>query len=102
MILPATFLNKADAFCNLPAALAEKYKNGSSLRDLANLYGFSKSKIRSVVKRSGLDTRKGFAQATSRCSLKSGKQGALPYYGFCYFEGQIIKDPLEFPTLQRI
>ena len=27
MILPATFLSKADAFCNLPVALAEKYKN---------------------------------------------------------------------------
>lgn len=56
-------------------SVAEKYKNGSSLRDLANLYGYSKSKIRSTLKRQGLKPRVGIAQATHKRSLKSGKQG---------------------------
>lgn len=33
---------------------------------------------------------------------KRGKQGARPYYGFCYFEGEIVKDPREYPTLVLI
>lgn len=82
--------------------IAEKYQNGSSLRDLAKHYGYSKGKIRSAILRQGCKVRVSAAQATHERSLKSGKQGALPYYGFCYFEGQIIKDPREFPTLQMI
>lgn len=65
----------------------------------AKIYGYSKSKIRSIVKHSGIETGKGFAQATSRRLLRSGKQGALPNHGFCYFDGQIVKDPREFPTV---
>ncbi len=82
--------------------VAKKYENGSSLRDLANLFRYSKSKIRSTLKRQGLKPRVGIAEATHKRSLKSGKQGTLPYYGFCYFEGQIVKDPREFPILQMI
>lgn len=83
-------------------SIAEKYENGCSLRDLAKQFGYSKSKIRSTLKRQGLKPRVGMAQATPKRSIKSGKQGTLPYYGFCYFEGQIVKDPREYPTLQLI
>lgn len=31
-----------------------------------------------------------------------GKQGARPYYGFTYLEGEIVKDPKEYPTLLLI
>lgn len=82
--------------------IAEKYKNGCSLRDLAKLYGYSKSKIRSILNHQGLKPRRGITQSTHKRPLTSGKQGALPYYGFCYFEGEIIKDPREFPILQII
>lgn len=82
--------------------IAEKYENGCSLRDLAKLFGYSKNKIRSILKRQGLEPRMGTTQATHARPLKSGKQGALPYYGFYYFEGQIVKDPREFPILQII
>lgn len=27
---------------------------------------------------------------------------AKPPFGFCYFQGQVIKDPREYPTLQLI
>ncbi|MFZ3231490.1 MAG: hypothetical protein WA160_14885 [Pseudobdellovibrio sp.] len=82
--------------------IAEKYESGYSLRDLAKLYGCSKSKIRSILRREGGKPRMGVTQATHERSLKSGKQGALPYYGFCYFDGQIVKDPRESPILQMI
>lgn len=82
--------------------IAEKYKDGCSLRDLGKLFGYSKNKIRSILKRQGLEPRLGIAQATHKRAFRLGKQGALPYYGFCYLEGQIVKDPREFPTLQTI
>lgn len=31
-----------------------------------------------------------------------GKGSSRPPYGFCYFDGEIIKDPKEYPTLQLI
>ncbi len=31
-----------------------------------------------------------------------GKMRARPPYGFCYFQGQVIKDPKEYPSLQLI
>jgi hypothetical protein len=31
-----------------------------------------------------------------------GKTKAHPPFGFCYFEGEIIKDPKEYPTIQLI
>ena len=82
--------------------IAEKYQKGCSLRDIAKHLGSSKNRIRSELKRLGLEVRVSGTQATNKRSLKPGKQGALPYYGFCYLEGQIVKDPREFPTLQTI
>lgn len=82
--------------------IAEKYENGCSLRDIAKLVGCSKSKVRTALKHSGIKPREYSTQVTNQRPLKSGKQGSLPYYGFCYFEGQIIKDPRDFPTLQII
>lgn len=30
------------------------------------------------------------------------KSGAKPFYGFCYFDGELAKHPLEFPVLLKI
>lgn len=46
--------------------------------------------------------RESITQETNQRSINSFKQGALPYYGFCYFEGQIAKHPKEFPILAKI
>lgn len=82
--------------------IAEMYDKGLSLRDIALQFGCSKNKIRVGIRRLGLKMRDKGTQATHLRSLKSGKQAARPYYGFCYFEGKIVKDPREFPTLQLI
>lgn len=82
--------------------MIEKYKNGSSLRELAKLFDCSKSKITTALKKAKVKIRSSITQETNKRSLKSGKQNALPYYGFCYLEGQIIKDPKEFPSLSKI
>lgn len=79
-----------------------KYKKGLSLKEISTLLGRSKSKIRKELIKQGIMLRTNKAQATSLRPLKSGKQGALPYFGFCYFQGKIIKDPREYPTLEFI
>ncbi len=82
--------------------LAVLYQKGWSLRDIARETGCSKNKVRSSLLKSGLELRDQFPQATFARGMSGGKQGALPYYGFCYFEGEIVRDPREFPTLQLI
>lgn len=80
----------------------EMYEKGMSLRDISLQLGMSKNGVRSSLLRAGQKLRERIPNVTHKRSLKSGKQAALPYYGFCYFEGKIVKDPREFPTLQKI
>lgn len=82
--------------------IAEKYKSGSSLGQIAKLLGYSKCKIRSELRKAKVIIRSSITQETNQRSINSFKQNALPYYGFCYFEGQISKDPKEFPVLMKI
>lgn len=78
------------------------YKKGQSLMDIARHFDCSKHKVRAELKSQKVQIRVSVTQATHMRKLKSGKQNALPYYGFCYFEGKIIKDPKEFPILSKI
>ena len=77
------------------------YRKGWSLRDIAREFGCSKNKVRSELQKAGQEIREGTIQATHNRKT-AGKQAALPYFGFCYFEGRIVPDPREFPTLKRI
>ena len=82
--------------------LAVLYEKGLSLREIAREIGCSKNGVRSSLLKGGHELRDQFSQATDKRGVSGGKQGALPFYGFCYFEGQIVRDPREFPTLQTI
>lgn len=86
----------------ISSELAALYVKGWSLREIARESGCSKNGVRSRLLKGGHELRDPFPQATSHRGLSGGKQGALPYYGFCYFEGQIVRDPREFPTLKMI
>lgn len=86
----------------LSTEFARLYQQGHSIKEIADHYGCSKNKVRSLLIDIGLTLRERHAQATHQRSITSGKQGARPYYGFCYFEGRIVKDPHEFPTLEMI
>lgn len=76
------------------------YRKGWSLRDIAREYGCSKGKVMLALRKAGVPLRESIALPTSRRGV--GKQGVLPYYGFCYSEGRIVRDPKEFPTLKLI
>ncbi len=65
-------------------------------------FGWTKSQIRRELYQRGIKPRDRQNLATGVRALKPGKQGSLPYFGFCNFEGRIVKDPREFPVLQVI
>jgi len=90
--------NKAE----LSTDFAESYANGHSIAEIAIDHGCSKVKVKSLLKRAGITSRQRRPQATHLRKITSGKQGARPYFGFCYFEGRITRDQREFPTLQII
>jgi len=82
--------------------ITQKYKEGMSLGDISKLLGFSKNKIRNILLKQGIVLRSVSTQVNRKCKIKSGKLAAWPYFGFCYFQGKIIKEPKEYPTLQLI
>lgn len=75
------------------------YFDGHSLRDISLRLGCSKNKVRSSLMQLGLELKDFWAQDDGGTLLKPRKTSAQPYYGFCYYEGQIVKDPNEFLTL---
>jgi hypothetical protein len=86
----------------ISSEIAELYGKGWSLREIAREYGCSKTRVRSRLLKEGHEPRDMYAQVTHDRKVSAGKQGALPYFGFCYFDGRIVPDPREFPTLQLI
>lgn len=80
----------------------EEYQKGQSIADIAKVLGRSKSFVKLRLERAGIEPREKLSQTTHMRRIKRGKQGARPYYGFCYLEGEIVKDPREFPTLVLI
>lgn len=86
----------------ISAEAIELYQKGWSLREIAKELGASKSGIGSILPKAGIKLRDKVSQATNQRGVNSGKQSVQPYFGFCYFEGQITKDPREFPTLRLI
>ena len=82
--------------------IAEMYLKGCSLKDIANRLGCSKHKIRNVLSRNKIKTRVSYSHAKNKRKSKFGKLSARPYFGFCYSEGVIVKDPIEYPILELI
>lgn len=69
---------------------------------MAKEFDCSKNGVRGQLLNAGIELRESVNQASHLRRSSRGKQGALPYFGFCYFEGKIIKDPCEYHTLHMI
>lgn len=82
--------------------IVAEYQKGLSLSEIATKLNKSKWFVRSCLSKEGIKLRNKYAEAMALRKLKRVKQGARPYYGFCYFEGEIVKDPREYLTLVLI
>lgn len=103
-------MTKSHDFVDLPKSklrqydpkIVRLYEMGLSLRDIESREGLSKTKIRSILIRSNVPLRPMREEASrGRCGTQ-GKKCAKPPYGFCYFEGKIMRHPKEYPVLLNI
>ena len=82
--------------------LVDLYTNGLSLSDIAKQTGKPKTTIRSLLVKAGVRIRSSVPAPFSSAIRDSAKTNAAPYFGFCFFQGQVIPDPKEFVILQLI
>lgn len=82
--------------------LVDLYTNGLSLSDIAKQTGKPKTTIRSLLVKAGVRIRSNVPAPFSTAIRESAKTNAAPYFGFCYFQGEVIPDPKEFVNLQLI
>ena len=78
------------------------YKKGLSLRDIEKRCGYSKTKVRDVLISAQIPLRKLAGETRRAVQGTRAKKNAKPPYGFCYFEGQVVVHPKEYPNLLAI
>ena len=94
------FFQKSNS--NIIEIIGPLYRKGLSVTDIAEQTGLKRTSIWRCLKDNKQILRKQSAVPYKRWRQGHGKRGAKPPYGFCYFEGEVIKDPKEYPTLQLI
>lgn len=82
--------------------VAELYRNGHSLRDIAKQIDLSKTKIRDLVLRAGIPLRTMRNEKGQLVLGTRGKRGTRPPYGYWYLDGQLQRHPKEYPVVLEI
>jgi len=78
------------------------YEQGHSINEIADRLRLSYSTVRDQLARQGVTLRTNKSVSFSKDQRQTFKNSAPPPYGFCYLEGQLQKDPREYPILQII
>ena len=78
------------------------YSKGLSITDISKETGLSRGVIWKTFRTHRQELRSQSPVPFTRWRQGRGKTKARPPFGLCFFEGQIIKDPREYPTLLLI
>jgi hypothetical protein len=78
------------------------YSRGLSVTDISEQTGYGRTAIWKCLKAELNDLRPQGPISFDRWRKGRGKTRARPPYGFCYFQGEVIKSPTEYPTLLLI
>ncbi|RYZ77852.1 MAG: hypothetical protein EOP05_00010 [Proteobacteria bacterium] len=78
------------------------YSNGLSVSDISEQTGHGRTAIWKCLKAELTELRPQGPVSFDRWRKGRGKTRARPPYGFCYFQGEVIKSPTEYPTLLLI
>lgn len=78
------------------------YRQGLSISDIEDQTGLKRHSIWKCLQKHKHELRPQNPVPFERWRQGHGKMSARPPFGFCYFQGQVIKDPREYPTLQLI
>lgn len=73
-----------------------------SLRDIARVTSKAKNTIRDALQREDVELRPRVTLSTVEAKSAKRKSNVRPFYGFCYFQGQVVPDQLEFENLLLI
>jgi lambda repressor-like predicted transcriptional regulator len=82
--------------------IAPLYEKGLSISDIADQTGLKNTAIWRNLKKQRKVLRSQDPVSFDRWRKGRGKTRARPPYGFCYFQGEVIKSPNEYPTLLLI
>jgi hypothetical protein len=86
----------------ISAHLAELYQAGLSLAEIAKQTGQPQTSVRTILVRAGIELRPAVSVPFARALKESGKRNVLPYFGFCYFQGNVVPDQREYGHLMTI
>lgn len=78
------------------------YEKGLSITDIAEQTGVSRYSIWNALRKHKKTLRSQDPVPFDRWRQGRGKMKARPPFGFCYFQGEVIKDPKEHPTFLLI
>ncbi len=73
-----------------------------SVTDIAAETGLSRGSIWDSLRGHKQELRPQVSMPFERWRQGRGKTGARPPFGYSFFQGEVIKDPIEYPTLQLI
>lgn len=82
--------------------IAPLYKQGLSLTDIAAQTGIGRSSIYKSLRANRETLRPQVSVPFDRWRKGNGKTRNKPPYGWCFYQGGIIQDPREYPTVQLI
>ncbi len=97
-IIEKQFNKKAD----ISAEIAKLYVNGLSLRDVGKELNLSKTKVRTELQRAGVELRPKDPTPKEVARWRIRKTKAPPPFGYCYFQGDLVKNPIEYDVLLKI
>jgi site-specific DNA recombinase len=96
--IPINVINPRDII----GEICDLYNKNLSLRDIAKQLNLSKTTVREHLIRAGVVLRPKDPTPEQVVRWRIGKTKAPPPFGFCYFQGKLVKNPIEYDTLLKI
>lgn len=72
------------------------------MRDIGKELNLSKTKVRSTLLKAGVELRPADPTPIEVTRWRIRKTKAPPPFGFCYVQGDLVKNPIEYDTLLKI
>ncbi len=93
---------RIQTFSSLGPQIRAFYEKGHSIEESARLVGVAFSTARNYLLRQRVPLRPAHAVSFVDQERRSFKSSAPPPFGFCYLDGQLVRDVREHPVLQMI
>lgn len=82
--------------------IAPLYKENLSITEIAEQTGIKRTMVWETLKQHEKELKSQRVVPYERWRKGHKKTGARPPYGFCFLQGEVVRDPKEYPTLLLI